>query len=1708
MNTVSNVKRERRRFARSATIGSFAAATVLLMLIASSMSAVADNAMAPDLIIDEASINVNPVQLVEGVPVIVTFEVRNEGIQNSYDLMATLIVQGEAVDNASNSELLIGNTWTPVLLWTPTVPGSYDITLKAWYGPTSTKEDVKWIDNTVIHPVLVLSRPDASIGFSDLSYEAPDPEYVVDGDTVTVKAVVHNQGNADITSCNVSLWEAGIGYGERIALHSGVAIPGDGSVEEVFVWNTTGWSGKRRLIVHVTDVKPNETDMMDNTAWFAIKIHTKEDLVFTTRNNDITSEFKVQFFITVEGTAGELSILENGNATIFQDFDDQYDLVVADQGKLLIRGGLLSSDRNFTVYLYDNAQLTIMGWAYTNIRIIAAGNCQINIWNSTIVSPSIEMVGGGLDISNSVVMTGALMLDNVDVHIENSEVRSGQTVYFNGGTTTIRDTTFNVVREFEDFGSAISELPQLEEYDPETNEVQDLEPAIVAQGGAIVDLFNVSVESQVLILAEDNLFWTPNRLGAEGRTSYVNVYRYLVIQVRDWSDQVVPGASVWVLDYFDELVITNGTTDETGDVSLEVRTDYITEAQKPFVGNLRVRASAFGRTADDLRFSHYKYPDMGFDSNVLTLRIEMPPNPHPDPGPNTQTYTSPHEIVGGESNADHNIIVDNTELTLRDTRFTMEQDMNFEWFILVTGEHGTLKIVNSTVVSDFLFTIFLEEGATLNMTLGSEISNVRIIASDQSVIQLIDSSLVGGIYAECGAIEFVRSFLTVEHTYLEASTVSITGGYVHERADLLIKANDVHIVDVELSAEYEINDDEGFSTLRDLVRFFGWSLLNDIDYLTNISLGYFYYFAEDSNITIETSRLLVDNALIYAVDTHIVVRRSPQPNQARILNSWVGGIELDLISDDLTAENSHFNRVLDNFEGGDHARLYSVEVPGIVCSGTAKVERFWYLTVSVFDGAGSTVFGALLEVFSTDTNEKLLPVTGTESLSDSRTNTAGRLTVAIKANETTAAGDYFEGSIYFRCKYDQAPFEDEPIYTNTEQATIKSDREFRLDYAETITPPEKEILYSIYNMTYSGPSQDLRFYHHTYENQEEAEAFLNMYHGFEPDRVRDNWTMVRNTTVSMSFFASTRINDEWLPLSDGLVKIYILDGHNVRFDPSKIARHANDSLMVYNVYPDEFGWGNTTILVPNSLANYQLYIAISGGQYDPLPQPIVGREWNFTVAPPQTVQVDRTTATLSPNPVIVGTLVTVQGYVRYIYTNGGVEGAEVTISGTHISTTNGRTDREGRFSINIQAPILVIQNLTMFIRAEDPRTGENDTFSIEYNVVPPIEINEDPGPNWTLIWTVLILTALGFAIAFGAVMMYRKHYGEVVECGECGAFIAATSTSCPKCNIEFETDLARCSECEAWIPANSSSCPVCGTAFTIASLEEQVAREEADEDITPVDQITTSTTAMAPLALEAAGDTKWGDRQEKRRRRIKKRVKKRLTVTDSAELEDDDEAAKDLFIGDESDPTRLPGLDVDESSLDDEDLSQLLPTENMLKDLMLTTDDGPVSDETDALEPEGDLDLDEGESVDVGEDEPSLDLEEVSLEEVIPETDGPLEEIPAPEEPEDDMSLGDDVGLGDDVPEDTGDLPDTDEVPPEEEGDQGRELLSELGLTAKSEGGDMDTDEGPEDETALTGLLAEEEDAKEAPKLCPNCGGNWILYKDGEYTCRICGENW
>jgi hypothetical protein len=787
---------------------------------------------------------------------------------------------------------------------------------------------------------------------------------------------------------------------------------------------------------------------------------------------------------------------------------------------------------------------------------------------------------------------------------------------------------------------------------------------------------------------------------------------------------------------------------------------------------------------------------MDFDSNTLNVTIEMPPNPYSGYG-NHILYDYDHVIRGLESGMDKNIIIDNGALTLWDTTFTLEQEYPFQWFVLVKGDHGTLKLINATMWSDYPFKIFLEEGGILNMTAASALYDVRIIAEDASTLQVIDNSIVwGGIFTDCNTIEFVGSHLRLSHTRLGASTVSITGGYVHEAADLLIKANDVWLANVELTADYEIGENVGVATLRDLVKYFGWSLLNDLDSLTNVSAGFFTYFAAESNITIETQRLTTSGAFIYAVETNILVRRSPLPSQTKLEGTWVGGINLTVITDDMTAKDCSFNRVLDNFgsaNGNDDViTLISVDVPGIVCSDGATVERSWSLTVIVTDGAGSIRPKALLEVFSTETNERLLPAIGEEDLDSSRTGPDGTLTVQILANLTDSTGDYFVGSVYFWLKYDGPQFSDDPVYTPTIQVNLKSDREIMIPFEEVIAPLEKDIIYTLYNTDYRGESQDLevKVYNHTFGgyNEDDVVLFLNQTAGLDPEKIRFNWTVIRNTTMTMTFYTSARINNIWEPLRDGVVKIYLLETPDPT--PNNPAKdwEGYDLNWTINLAPDDEGVANLTIRVPDALGTFQLYIAISGGDFDPTFEPITFRFVDIVVKPPQTIQI--TSARIQEFPIRVGDAITVQGSVRYIYTDDPVDLAEISVEGSHISPGRGHTDSEGRFTINMQAPLMPQDNISMEIIATDPSSDEESAIIIDYAVEPPEdEIVEDEFP-WGWVMVGIIAAVIAFAIALGAVMMYRKHYGEVVECGECGAFIASNSAACPKCGIEFETDLA------------------------------------------------------------------------------------------------------------------------------------------------------------------------------------------------------------------------------------------------------------------------------------------------------------------------------
>jgi hypothetical protein len=84
------------------------------------------------------------------------------------------------------------------------------------------------------------------------------------------------------------------------------------------------------------------------------------------------------------------------------------------------------------------------------------------------------------------------------------------------------------------------------------------------------------------------------------------------------------------------------------------------------------------------------------------------------------------------------------------------------------------------------------------------------------------------------------------------------------------------------------------------------------------------------------------------------------------------------------------------------------------------------------------------------------------------------------------------------------------------------------------------------------------------------------------------------------------------------------------------------------------------------------------------------------------------------------------------------------------------------------------------------------------------------------LWAIALVILVVVGVAGGSAFFYLKMQAEaakLVECGECGSFIPESALKCPKCGIEFETEVVKCSECGSWIPPTVSECPKCGATF-------------------------------------------------------------------------------------------------------------------------------------------------------------------------------------------------------------------------------------------------------------------------------------------------------
>lgn len=155
----------------------------------------------------------------------------------------------------------------------------------------------------------------------------------------------------------------------------------------------------------------------------------------------------------------------------------------------------------------------------------------------------------------------------------------------------------------------------------------------------------------------------------------------------------------------------------------------------------------------------------------------------------------------------------------------------------------------------------------------------------------------------------------------------------------------------------------------------------------------------------------------------------------------------------------------------------------------------------------------------------------------------------------------------------------------------------------------------------------------------------------------------------------------------------------------------------------------------------------------------------------------------------------------------GVSGIDLTIvidevTGSTITITS---VAGGSFTAGITPPI---DPAVYTVRVS--ATGASDATQ-QFEMIEPV--NSVWQQYW---WLFLIIIILVIAIILGITLyLYFVGLGKTVQCGECSAYIPEGATRCPKCGVEFETEVAKCSVCNAWVPIDVKNCPECGTEFTV-----------------------------------------------------------------------------------------------------------------------------------------------------------------------------------------------------------------------------------------------------------------------------------------------------
>ena len=429
-----------------------------------------------------------------------------------------------------------------------------------------------------------------------------------------------------------------------------------------------------------------------------------------------------------------------------------------------------------------------------------------------------------------------------------------------------------------------------------------------------------------------------------------------------------------------------------------------------------------------------------------------------------------------------------------------------------------------------------------------------------------------------------------------------------------------------------------------------------------------------------------------------------------------------------------------------------------------------------------------------------------------------------------------------------------------------------------------------------------------------------------------------------------------------------------------------------------------------------------------------------------------------------------------------------------------RTSSDGSFFARIIGPA---QNGSYQVRvnASAPNALDSAAAFFPYVVLaegvapPPL-----PGGGANVV-PALLSGSLAVLCGVGLVYFYTQRRiatGQFVVCGKCDKPTLASSKKCNNCGVEFETSVAKCSKCGSWIAPDSAACPQCRTVFVHA--RERAPREDGGIAV-PEPSRGVAADFDIPEAVPLTGRKGGAARLEDLEFKLP-------GTTDTMDL--GEKGTAPTFTQYSPAPVTRPAQGAPPSSrpLERMELPRVDEDASAVREVSPLEGGEPTAKEPVSLGT-GNIDLSRTTAAATStktEAAPDEEIPEAVLRELLmkaaPELSGEmlpgdikkeLQEIARSEAPVSSEKRGATAAPRSERPA---------PLPPEERTAEAPEKSKKSAFDVFS----TPTKSIPSG-YEKKGAPPKEAAGKAAP-VCPNCGGNWVVQRDGKNSCRVCGTRW